>query len=194
MPEPTNPTTDAKGYSYDETSDWWKQMCEPLSSFSEVWWPDYSTKVVEAMVGTTPIVIQLWKGWCQKFLGRQDFPGGIGAEVGIYHRVEGKKPPEKLPHFPPKLSTYILGGLSKLGDVELWWPFPELKTSLTFELINPVTQQTFISAGPETTYWLNKWMNPDSYEKYKTDQGGKTPIFSSHYVLKYTINGTSYQW
>ena len=79
MDSPTVKFTDARGYSYVETSDGWKKACSSLPSFSEVWWPDYSTKVVDIQIAGKPIVVQLWKGWCQKFLGSSDFPGGIGA-------------------------------------------------------------------------------------------------------------------
>jgi hypothetical protein len=195
MPDPTVQSTDDRGYSFVETSLWWKEQCSALPSFSEVWWPDYSTKVIDDIViDGHSVVIQLWKGWCQKFLGRNDFPGGIGAEVGVYRKMPGRVPPETLPLFPPKLSTFILGGLSKLGGVDLWWAYPELGTSISFELVNPKTNQTFLSAGPETTYWLNRWMDPSSYESYKADQNGSVPVFSAEYTLNFQINGQAYQW
>jgi len=59
---------------------------------------------------------------------------------------------------------------------------------------HPKTNATFFKAGPETTYWLNKWMSPDSYERYKDESDKETPIFSAHYKLKYRINGKSYEW
>ena len=83
----TNKFVDDQGYEYVETSEDWKKACLPLPCFAAVWWPDYATKVVEDTIDGQPVVIQLWKGWCQKFLGDDDFPGGIGAEVGVYHRV-----------------------------------------------------------------------------------------------------------
>jgi hypothetical protein len=192
--DPTVRSTDARGYSYVETSDWWKQECSALPSFSEVWWPDYSTQVIEDTIDGNPVVIQLWKGWCQKFLGRSDFPGGIGAEVGIYRRMPGRIPPENLPAFPPKLSTFLLGGLSKLGGQHLWWAYPELGATISFDLVNTKTNEIFFSAGPETTYWMNRWMDPTSYEKYRADQGGQIPLFSAEYSLRYQINGKAYQW
>jgi hypothetical protein len=191
MPDPTISSQDASGYNYVETSPWWKQCCSGLPSFSEVWWPDYSTKVVDIELGGKPLVVQLWKGWCQKFLGRNDFPGGIGAEVGLYQREDGRAPPDHLEGFPPKISDFLLGGLSRVGGEHLWWPYPDGAT-ITFDLINPKTGLSFFSAAPEQTYWLNRWMDPTSYEKYKAAQ--PTPIFSAEYTLKYTINGVSYAW
>ena len=65
------------GYEFNETSLEWKEACRNLPCFSAVWWPDYSTAVIEETINGEPIVIQLWIGWCQKFLNRDDFPGGI---------------------------------------------------------------------------------------------------------------------
>jgi hypothetical protein len=192
--DPTVQSSDGNGYEYVETSDFWKTCCSSLPSFSEVWWPDYSTKVIETTIDNQPVVIQLWKGWCQKFLGRNDCPGGIGAEVGVYHRIAGKQVPAVLPGFPQKLSDFLLGGVERVGGQHLWWAYPELGATITFELVNPKTGETFISAGPETTYWLNKWMDPSSYERYRADQDGKVPVFSAEYALNFTINGQSYQW
>jgi len=107
---PTSPTlqeTDHRGYEFVETADWWKVACEPLPSFAEVWWPDYSTKVIEETIDGQPVVIQLWKGWCQRFLGRDDFPGGIGAEVCVYRRMAGRPAPTELPAFPPRFADVL---------------------------------------------------------------------------------------
>lgn len=190
---PTKQYSDDRGYHYVETSDAWKTMCLDLPCFTAVAWPDYATKVVEDTIDGKPVVIQLWKGWCQKFLGRNDFPGGIGAEVGVYHRVLGKRPPAQLSFLPSGL-THLLGLSVDLADSHFWWPFPELNAEIDFELINPKTKQTFFRAGPERTYWMNKWMNTDSYHRYRHDQHGNVPLFSDHYQLRYRINGKTYVW
>ncbi len=189
LQSPTREYSDDRGYDYVETADWWKQDCASLPSFGALCWPDYATKVIEDVIDGQPVVIQLWKGWCQKFLGRSDFPGGIGAEVGIYRRIPGKAPPTRLPDFPPGLSDLILAGISRLGGDHLWWAFPELGATVDWELVNTRTNQTFFTAGPEKTYWMNKWMNPVSYERYRSDQHHQVPIFSAHYKLRYRING-----
>jgi hypothetical protein len=197
MPEtsPTNVFTDARGYRYVETADWWKKACEPLPSFAEVWWPDYATKVVEGIViDGKPIVVQLWKGWCQRFLGRDDFPGGIGAEVGIYQRISGKTPPSQLPSVADNVANVLLRGISRVAPQDLWWPFPALGTEVSFELVHPKSNRVFFSALPEKTYWRNLWMDPSSYEQYRRDVNHDVPIFSAHYELQYTINGKSYVW
>jgi len=181
------------GYDFNETSPEWKEACRNLPCFSAVWWPDYSTEVIEETINGEPIVIQLWIGWCQKFLNRDDFPGGIGAEVGIYHRIPDKPPPSTLPFLPQKMADFMLDHIADLGGDHLWWPYPELNTELEFEMVNPKTGETFFHAGPQTTYWLTKWMTTDSYEKYKKAHG-HTPFFSVNYNLRYKINGKTYEW
>jgi len=186
---------DERGYEYCETAEDWKTACLPLPCFTAVQWPDYATAVIEDVIDGQPVVIQLWKGWCQKFLNDPNFPGGIGAEVGIYHRVPGKVPAADipaLPFLPPQAASFLLDGLARVGGDHLWWPFPELKTTIDWTLVNPRTAEVFFHAGPETTYWMNKWMQPASYERYR--QIHTTPTFSVEYELQYRINGKSYVW
>lgn len=198
---PTFRYTDDSGYKYDETSEWVKQLCTALPCFALLQWPGYSTQVIDTINGQPvlingqPVVIQLWKGTCQKFLGSSDFPGGIGAEVGIYHRMPGRARPtlQSLSFLPAPLAAFIVSTIATLTDDQLWWAFPELNTQTQFTLINPVTNQTFYAAGPETTYWRNKWMDDDSYEQYQNDQRGGSPSSPTDYVLDYSINGISFQ-
>jgi hypothetical protein len=195
---PTIGYDDANGYTYVETSELWKDICSQLPCFIALQWPGYLTKIVEDRINGQDVVIQLWIGWCQKFLGLQDFPGGIGAEVGVYRRIPGKVRPTSLPFLPKQIETDILNGISTLSDNELWWPFPELNAQIEFTLTNPITNQVLFNAGPETSYWLAKWMNEPSYLKYQFDRGlGNTPNFFSatDYLLDYKINGKRYpQW
>ena len=79
--DPVKAYSDDSGYDYVETSDDWKKACSVLPSFAAVEWPGYATSVVEDTIGGQAVVIQLWKGRCQRFFGLNDFPGGIGAEV-----------------------------------------------------------------------------------------------------------------
>src|SRR5258706_2696810 len=82
------------GYTYDETSEYWKEMCRAFPCFYALQWPGYASDIFEDEINGQAAVIQLWKGWCQKFLGSTYFPGGIGAEVGVYRRIPGKvRPP-----------------------------------------------------------------------------------------------------
>jgi hypothetical protein len=202
---PTIQYTDARGYAYNETSEAWKRMCQAFPCFAALQWPGYATDVRQINIGGQDVVVQLWKGWCPKFLGLPNFPGGNGAEVGIYRKIRGRVRPTILPFLPPSLAATILGGLATLSDDMIWWPYPELNTTLEYELINPETNQAFFHAGPEKSYWLAKWMDDGSYSKYQKDQGKKwpwlpdwwpgnsrTPGSSTGYVLDYTINGQRY--
>jgi hypothetical protein len=185
-------SVDEHGYGYVVTAHWWKNAFASVPSCSTVWWPDYSTKVVDIIIDGQPAVIQLWLGWCQKFPGRNGFPGGIGGEVGVYRRIPGKRPEPPHQAVPQEISDLFLG-LAE-GQDDLWWAYPELNTTLEFELINPHTGRTFFKAGPEKTYWLSRWMTPDGYERFKNDHQGDFPLFSVNYLMQYKINGKSYEW
>lgn len=192
---PTFKYRDSRGYTYVETSEWWKDMCSVFPCFAAICWPGYDTKVIEDIIDGQHVVIQLWKGRCQKFLGMEDFPGGIGAEVGIYQRIPGKGRPTSFPFSLPPSIDNVWDFLSSLIDKELWWPFPELNTQIEFNLINPITNETFFSAGPENSYWLAKWMNEDSYKAYQQDQGKeRIPSSVVDYILECKINGKNYRW
>jgi hypothetical protein len=195
------------GYTFDETSESWKQLCSALPCFAAIQWPDYDTKWFDAVINEQPVVIQLWKGYCPRFLGGLGhFPGGVGAEVGVYHRIPGKIAPTSLPPgLPPNWVAAYMAAIST-ANLDLWWPFPELKTTVEFTLTNPVTNQTFFSAGPEgPTYWLTKWMEDASYSKYQVDQGRRwwwlppwwpgnslTPPWATGYLLDYKINSVAF--
>jgi hypothetical protein len=196
LSSPTVESTDARGYHYVETSQPWKQMCTAFPCFAELQWPDYASYSFNDTIDGHPVVIQLWKGYCEKFLGLQNFPGGIGAEVGIYRREPGRGRPTSLPFLPPSLAAQILKPAANLTDNDLWWAYPELNPEISFKLINPKTNQVFFETGKERTYWLNRWMNETSYLKYKQDQGaGRTPPLTHEvdYQLIYTINGKVYK-
>jgi hypothetical protein len=137
------------------------------------------------------VVIQLWKGWCPKFAGIQNFPGGVGAEVGIYRRIPGRTRPSALPNgLSPDIIPRLLSALASYADHELWWPFPELAARLECEFINPLNGQVVFSGGPENTYWLTKWMDDDSYRQYQRD--APTPASVVDYRLGFKINGRRY--
>lgn len=192
------------GYKFVETSPELKQAASGLPCFKALQWPNYSTEIVEDTINDKPVVIQLWKGWCQQFLSSANFPGGIGAEVGIYERVSGRGFPTTKPDMYPEPVWEFLRGASKLANGDFWWPVPELN-EIEFQFINPVNNTIAFSAGPQKTYWLTKWMDTDSYDKYQNDQGkqwpwlpgwvpgnSQTPTLSSNYLLDYKINGKSY--
>jgi len=192
------------GYKFVETSEEWKQLCTVLPCFKQVEWPDYETAIFEDEINGKPVVIQVWKGWCQQFLNREDFPGGIGAEVGVYERVAGRGFPAARPDFFDETTWIFLQRGSKLANDDFWWPVAQMH-EIEFDFINPITGTVMFRAGSEKTYWMNKWMDTDSYDDYRRTQGkrwwwlpewfpknSRTPILAQQYILEYKINGKTY--
>jgi len=107
--------------------------------------------------------------------------GNFSTPLGVVERAAREHGDEN-----PELAQ-----IAALGDQFLWWPLPELNARIEFKLINPVTGQTLFCAGPESSYWLAKWMNDGSYARYKLDAGGNPP-FAVNYVLEYRVNGKTY--
>jgi hypothetical protein len=190
---PTIEVVDADNYSYVETSESWKALCSQLPCFTALQWPGYSTLVIDDEIDGETVVIQLWKGWCPQFLG-STLPGGVGAEVGVYRRMRGSLRIRSLPLMPKFAEDYVRAKLGEFTDREFWWPFPELGAELEFTLINPVTDAPVFSAGPETSYWLAKWMSLGSYARYALKQTGRVPLLVDNYILEYSINGRPGRW
>ena len=197
---PTYESVDARGYRYVETSEEWMAACRTLPCFPQLWWPDYATKVIEDTIDGKPVVIQLWKGWCQQFLNLKNMPGGVGGEVGVYTRMPGRHIAESIPDLPDPFVAKIREKVAGLGDKDLWWPYPEseLQTTIDFEFINPQTGETVFRADPKRTYWRTCWMDLSSYRNYVDAQPGvwpfnkQAPALAWDYALKYTINGRTY--
>ena len=150
---PTHESVDDRGYRYVETSEEWMEACRPLPCFPQLWWPDYATKVIEDTIDGKPVVIQLWKGWCQQFLNLKNMPGGVGGEVGVYARMPGRHIAESIPDLPDPFVAKIREKVAGLGDKDLWWPYPEseLQTTIDFEFINPQTGETVFRADPKAS-------------------------------------------
>ena len=178
MSDLTKSVTDADGYTYVEATELLAELClvapcSPLLSF-----PDYPSTWKEVVIDGKQVVIQLWKGTCQHFMMLPGQPGGVGGEVGVYHRIPGKLAqtpiPERLQgspratwalHLPEGAPRPVLigargpapvpatpGGAAARGTtdnaLDLWWPYPELNEQLEFELTNPKTGKTFFKVGP----------------------------------------------
>jgi len=195
------------GYEFTETASWFKQLCAGLPCFKYLGWPGYKTTVIEnVMIDGHQVVLQLWKGWCQRFAGLTGMPGGVGAEVGVYRRIKDQDQfrkfvnqlgvadyiREKLGNLPDK---YFTDDFFKLTDSLVWWPFTELNAKVEFTLKvptnGPVDGPVIFRAGAENTYWLCKWMTPDSYDKFAADPSNGAPsrLGSSDCVLEYTVTG-----
>ena len=180
---------DQRGYGFVEASEAWKDVCAKLPCFEGLAWDGYDTKVFLTVNndGKTPIVIdgeevivQLWKGYIaksQRLPFADDLLGGVGAEVGVYRADDGIGwLMKKLVHMPP----------------QLWWPVPKLGATMQYRLVNPSTDEAFFDTRPETGYWLCKWMDPDSYKKYQSDQkanGKAVPGRATQYLMEATVFG-----
>ena len=194
------------GYKYVETSPDLKAAAATLPCFEALHWPDYATKVFDDEINGKPVVIQLWKGWCQQFLSSPSFPGGIGGEVGVYERVTGKGFPADRPEWCPPALFNFLQQKSKLANGDFFWPVDETEyPEIEWDFINPNTGKVAFHADLQKTYWRNKWMDNESYREYKNDQekrwpslpgwfpfNSQTPALAVHYVMDYKINGKSY--
>lgn len=99
----------------------------------------------------------------------------------------------------------MLESMGSVLDEDLWWPFPELGAQLEFTLTNPLNDDVLFAAGPETSYWLAKWMDDASYKQYARSLGAPSSIVSPWYIdslllpsspdgfrLDYKINGQSF--
>jgi len=201
---PTIQSTDSRGYTYTENSPWWKQMCTVFPCFPALQWPGYATTAIDDVIDGEKVVIQLWKGWCPKFLGLTNFPGGVGLEVGVYRRIPGKGRPTSLPFLPPPIAAFILSNLANLVDNNIWWPFTEKTWTIESTFVNPITGQAVFTVPPQQTWWQTKWMNDPSYAKYESDQcrwkwlplwwpgNRRTPWPWDLYKVDYKINGKSF--
>jgi frataxin-like iron-binding protein CyaY len=208
LKSPTIVYSEATGYHFTETSESWKEFCEPLPCFLALRWPGYASGIVEDTVDGHPIVIQWWKGLCPKFLGLvgvQSFPGGVGAEVGIYRRFSGRQRPTSLAFLPKPLEAAAVAIMRAAPDRDLWWPYPELGARVEFTLTNPKTKQLFFEARSQKTFWQAKWMDESSYLRYQKEQGkrwkmlpawipgnSRTPANWEDYVLRFRVNGKTY--
>ncbi len=194
MKDPTKASL-YNGYRCVETSDIWKYAFAPLPSNASIAWVGYATTAVPARIDGRDVVIQPWLGQCQKFLGMGDFPGGYGAEVGVYVRKPRGTPLPDLTGLNPVVRA-ALQAAHALGGENLWWPDPDCQYDLSFKVINPLTGKVMLEAQSEPgkpTYWLNKWIQPDDYERYKQDNQGQVP-FASAYQMVFTVAGQQHGW
>jgi hypothetical protein len=90
----------------------------------------------------------------------ENFPGGVGAEVGIYQEN---------------------------NSTAFWMPYVTDKVRIKFMLINPETKDTVVNAEELSSWWRTKWMTTESYESYSLKNG--TMINPLDYELHYWLNG-----
>ena len=62
-------------------------------------------------------------------------------------------------------------------------------------MINPVTAGVFFTDdNPGPIWWAHKWMKYPSYDQYKIDQNNRVPASTEQYILRYQIDGRSFEW
>ena len=165
-------------YYYDAVSEFWRIRCSTLPCGPWVTFPGYGEAhgIIKGMTVNgkkQDVLVQVWKGYCPRFMdvtksekkdiknfGSQ-FPGGIGAEVGLYTDVA-----------PTGLS---------------WNPLVTDDVKIAFKLVNRKTGEVVVDAKEEATWWKTKWMTTGSYDKYK--QTHDCPADPMEYDLQIWING-----
>lgn len=160
------------------------------------------------------VIIQLWKGWCQRLGGHRvdDFPGGIGAEVGVYEIVDAAeaskgasgsywfyKPTEiidatayvarkELAAHTPVLSHALprhqMLAANSLPPGTVWYPIRPPYPWISFQLT--FRKKEFFSSPPQQTYWRTRWMDPSDYHS-KYAKTHDTPALASQYTLHYKV-------
>lgn len=188
------------GYVFYATSPMWKDFCTWLPCFLWIDWPGYASSSKEIIVDGNTVVIQCWKGWCgdplqhlplPKSLKSIKFPGGVGAEVGIYTLVPPWKQPvpavgaEKeellrahefeLPIDPKQAMSDFWARMhahtKSLDRWKIWWAdrgsLTNLGPPVVFSLYDKNFGDPLIENYSTPTYWTCKWMATSSYLKWR---------------------------
>jgi len=175
---------------YVEVSEIWTGFCSDLACGPWVRFPGYSEahRYNANIPGVGPAIIQLWKGYCprynitEKALGTntqalvnigKNFPGGLGAEVGVYVPRKG------LDMMGAALATTPLGK----GE---WVPLVNKNIGISFQLVDKKTGKVVVDAPEKQTWWRTKWKNVGDPGK---PFGGLTDPLE--YELRYKINGVA---
>jgi len=191
-------------------------------------WPQYLTAKLEVVIDGEPAVIQCWKGLCEDALskitvpgiGDIEFPGGFGAEVGVYRRIPGHQGPLGLMPAIPTAWPATLQVAAKVwfqaralkidlsGVTDCWWPADDLVENsgspVTFTLVDPVLGDALISNYSTNRYWTCQWMRPKSFVAWGVNwhlrhltvpPGDLLKIADiSTYTLNFSVAGVDYVW
>lgn len=176
---------------YVEVSEFWTGFCSDIACGPWVRFQGYSeTHRYNANIpGVGPAIIQLWKGYCPRFnqieeytkkvglktiplvnIGK-NFPGGLGAEVGVYVPRSGKT----------MMDAALTGSAPLTGE---WMPLVNKNIRISFQLVDKKTGQVVVDAPEKMTWWRTKWKNVG--DPLKPYGGLKDPL---EYELRYKING-----
>lgn len=146
----------------------------PVNNVFPFTFPGYPTKVFYDKIEGHSIIIQAWKGMAGVSFSRK-IPGGVGGEVGIYR---GHKP------------TFF--DLIRNALIKAFWP-PDYKHkwNIEYTLYNE-RDEVFFTAKHDGIWWLHKWMQTDSYIRYKKDNHlSKCP---DSYRMEFTVQGKPFSW
>jgi hypothetical protein len=186
----TDPDT---GYVFDTISPEWKNACAPLPSFAALQWHGYSTTYIPDTIDGIDVMIQPWMGYCEQFFGRSNFPGGLGGEVGVYVKVPSGRPLPDLGLVPAPLRP-LFHAVALMGADHLWWPDADMQPEIDFTIINPIADNVLLRTDSESTYWVNRWMEPASYRKYQAANAGLLPPCPNQYKMVFTVAGCTREW
>jgi hypothetical protein len=228
---PADPTV-VDGYAYDSTSAMWKQLCNDLPCDTVMAWSGYVTAIHETTIMGEPVVIQCWKGLCADLVanvtlpppfGDIEFPGGFGAEVGVYRRDSTRQASAQLvPAYPaawPEVFRSVadawfklrIAKLDLLNQNDYWWPANDVVVSsavpVSFSMVDPVYGDPLISNYSTEPYWTCQWMRPASFARWAV-QWVKNHSELTHnnvihhpampspaeFVLNFSVAGVDYVW
>ena len=214
-------------YWYYVTSERWKDICTHLPSFVWVEWPSYVSAnrrvTVPGVDGNpTTLEIQCWKGWCGDFFQHLDidskisFPGGVGAEVGIYNpkkpaaddvfhlQLKGEGLLRESPFQPLidpiraafEFSKYVREQAKQTDTHELWWADDEAvkatKQDVSFTFYDPAYDVPLLSKFSTDTYWTCKWMDEASYIEWRGKQKPKHSVVPKTVTTRTDIDAYDY--
>ena len=225
---PSDISYDASGYLCDETSTFWKTVCAVLPCNREMAWTGYETVCLPVTTKAgKQVVIQCWKGYCEDAVptmaipGFQtlSFPGGQGAEVGVYEVDDAKS-------YPPSADDIVSGIAADFPEVPLlalaayrkgvgawldhlgffasshgshWWPAEDaVVTPVSFTMKDRYHGDPLIDSYTTQTYWTCKWMHPLSYAQWTIDWMSRHKTFRAplptDFDLELTFDGVDYLW
>jgi len=215
-------------YTYFATSPWWNKLCRRLPCLLWLDWPAYANAVKVVTVGQQTIIIHCWKGWCLQFLPGLfrllpgiNFPGGIGAEVGIYTFEKPaedaffpRREPEPTAAPEPERDRWWERAWDAIRDsftrarahaksplrFRLWWPASsEVLESIgpvSFSLYNRHSGDALIKDYETASYWTCKWMKRRSFHSWRADRSGSIRKWRrpEDFELRFTVAGVDYVW
>lgn len=192
-----------KRYYRNEVNAWWAEQCRPLPCFHGVCWRGYAERVLKNVPvrinnSVHYVIVHMWKGLCQKFLGNPAFPGGMGAEVGVYlvqpSSWAANRPFSKTLWAALGADATIVRAAEDLPNPHKWYPAYEWDKDLNirFRLLDPVNKAVVFETRPKSGYWCTEWMEKEAYWAWERCRGES--VNATHLTLEYRINDYHGAW